>query len=282
MTFKSWYQSIIPQRGYSTVRTSLNHAPGGLEAATLTSASGKYDSFAKEMIGKPQSHILAEGKKRFGKAFTLIELLVVVGIIAILAAMLLPVLGKSKEAGKRAQCLSNLKQIGQAWTMYSSIDSDPNERTPNESIDTLNLWAANRAQGLGRLKESNYLPGNGKGLYCPSQIKYYLWDGTGVFPGLGFDKFGLSGETSVCNYTLAGTNPAGSARPQTIKGLIERKAVACDTYRFPFNVMNHDPNHKPGVNVLYSDGSVFFLATPDTWNLAPAVWASQLDLGKTY
>src|ERR1051325_9081082 len=52
--------------------------------------------------------------------FTLIELLVVVAIISLLAAMLLPALQNAKEAGRRAVCISNLRQIAIATSMYAN------------------------------------------------------------------------------------------------------------------------------------------------------------------
>ena len=57
-------------------------------------------------------------------AFTLIELLVVIAIIAILAAILFPVFAQAKEAAKKVTCLSNIRQLNNAWLMYANDNDD--------------------------------------------------------------------------------------------------------------------------------------------------------------
>jgi len=70
---------------------------------------------------------------RKSRAFTLIELLVVIAIIAILAAILFPVFARARENARKASCLSNLKQMGLAWIMYTQ-DYDE-KAVPSGTLD---------------------------------------------------------------------------------------------------------------------------------------------------
>lgn len=121
-----------------------------------------------------------------GRAFTLIELLVVIAIIAILAAMLLPALGKAKERAVRTSCINGMKQMLTALYIYAS---ENNERLPDNA--NVGFWAWDMPTAVGTAMEQA-----GKSWliwYCPGLKPHFdttdfwnLWNYSGAYRVLGY------------------------------------------------------------------------------------------------
>lgn len=207
--------------------------------------------------------------------FTLIELLVVVAIIAILAAILLPVFAASKERGRQMTCLGNLKTLWNSWRMYAD-DFDgrfPTVRAFNTDSDPAN----NKNGGTSTLPQLNWCGANGVGrdiqlekgqiwkyararkvFVCPSDQRLPALAAGGV------RDYPLS---YSANWTLSWKRsdaiPSDQYRgPRTILMLIHEDRTSINDGDFMwYRGDAPDRVHFDGTNLVYVDGHAGRLAT---------------------
>lgn len=215
------------------------------------------------------------------KGFTLIEVLVVVVIISILAGMLLPALGQSREKGREITCLNNLKQIGIAIDLYTH---DWDEYTP-----AAYKWVGMSTVGVIYASLNNYL-NYSEVFWCPSSGNDRQWDGTGTIAktegvSYGFNWYGTQYDGSIGKWRGFFSSQQGAAGYS--KNLIEVKApeqliAVADSYHDNVHestialdgTVAYGPSglHHGGSNVLFADGHVkwhnydYLTNTPEIWN----------------
>jgi len=212
-------------------------------------------------------------------AFTLIELLVVIAVLATLAALLIPALAAAKDKGRKAACISNLRQVGIAVQLYAG-DNDgwipygprapafttPGNFYPSTGSPTSLLSLQSGAPvGLGLLLK-DYLAATPKVLFCPGTDQpadaAVAYTNLGLHQSQGSYYYRHGGNTQLFG------EPA--ARPDHVRlddlgtnrnGLLIR-ALAIDTlFVSPpslaaFNVRTRTHHRQQYADVLFADGHV--------------------------
>lgn len=178
-----------------------------------------------------------DGPEAGGVAFTLVELLVVMAVIGLLAALLLPALGRSQESARAAACISNLHQIGLALQIYVDGNNNQLPVMRDRSADT-NAPATNALPSVDVVLKTDL--GNLNVLRCPS-------DRAGIFEqtGSSYSWNSLLNGQNADNLTLLGMH----FNPLAIPVFFDKEGF--HAARGP----------DKAVNYLYADGHIKNLLT---------------------
>lgn len=140
-------------------------------------------------------HLKLGNSERTVRAFTLIELLVVIAILAILASILFPVMAQARMAAKKTASLSNLRQIGLAWSMYNEDFDETLMRVHIPEGSKENYWWGSWDGTSERPNEGLLYPyTHGAGIQVDPSFDNKLRTDLG-FTGYGYNYFYLSPAT---------------------------------------------------------------------------------------
>ncbi len=173
-------------------------------------------------IGKKRMGFFQSLEKSARAAFTLVELLVVIAILGVLAAILAPAIGAGFTAADSARCMSNLRQLHVANTLYASEHGRYVAAAPDIwDGGNLHRWHGVRAVSKGEpFKPENgplakYLGGDGAVRFCPA-LKHVADGFESGCGGYGYNYYGVGSRSYALGSqpgAAAGIAPSGIRHP---------------------------------------------------------------------
>jgi type II secretory pathway pseudopilin PulG len=197
-----------------------------------------------------------------------VELLVVIAVIAILTALLFPVLSNAKAKARRTTCLNNLRQINLGMRMYCDDSDDASPKTGSATFGT-QAWSAYRKL-MGNYVGVSAQPSSQDKLFaCPADTFHISLTKTGPFiyqlakvkaplheqQLFDYSSYGFNGGTATKSFAFQATPGIGGQQLSSVKDAAKTALLVEASAFYPYSW--HQPNPTPGAEFIQGGGAIF-------------------------